>query len=313
MNLPNKSEAAYRVFHMAHKFLNEFGIHWLPVDPYEIINKQKSRWKLKYVDQVAYEIGKPEQYVLDHVMRSQDGIAMFDPATNQYDIILNNSDSIPQTRMLWTTVHEIGHIYLGHLGNERTKITSDMLSREEYEQLEFEADNFAGEVLASKWLMRQIDIIDENDIALICGISDDAALSRYKKATEDYNYVPVNVILTLHNFEEYLKSVTVCRTIDEFGGFAHYTYKNHETQKLPKPKPLFLRRPGTCPYCGQEKWLSLESNFCIACGSALKPGLQRSISCCNHINHSNAAFCEQCGNRVYRIKQGLAFEECEIL
>ena len=55
---------------------------------------------------------------------------------------------------------------MGHLTNKRTKITADLLSTEEYDQLEFEADVFAGEVLASKWLMRQLDIVDDQFVLL---------------------------------------------------------------------------------------------------------------------------------------------------
>jgi hypothetical protein len=296
---------------MAHKFLNEFGVRWLPVDPYEIISRQKN-WRLRYVDRLAYEIGMDERHVLEHVMRSNDGIAMYDPVAKQYDIILNNADEIPKTRMLWTAVHEIGHIYLGHLDDGRTKITADLLSRSEYQQLEFEADVFAGEVLASKWLMRQLDIVDENDIALICGISDDAALSRYRKATEDYDYIPVNVVLTLHNFGEYLKNVAICKPLEEFDDYARFTHSNRETDKLLKPKPPFLRRPGNCPYCGNERGISESSNFCIACGSTLKPAVKRGTGHCGHVSHETAAFCEECGNKVYRIRQGFCLEECEV-
>lgn len=311
MSLNNKSNSALRAFHMAHNFLYEFGIHWLPVDPYEIISNQKT-WHLKYADNLAYEIGKDTQYVLDHVMRSNDGISMYDVNTGQYNIILNRDESIPQTRMLWTVVHEIGHIYLGHLDDKRTKVTKDLLEKSEYEKLEFEADIFAGEVLASKWLMRQLDIVRESDIALICGISDDAALSRYKKATENYNYVPSNVIVTLHNFEEYLKPVTVCKSLNDLNSFARFTYENPIQQKLEKPKPKFLRNDHSCPYCGNETGISSQSNFCIACGSKLKNTAPEEDGPCEHINHERAAFCEMCGNRVLRIKQGFCIEECEL-
>ncbi|MEG0835682.1 MAG: ImmA/IrrE family metallo-endopeptidase [Christensenellaceae bacterium] len=311
MNLDNKSKSALRTFHMAHNFLNEFGIHWLPVDPYEIINTQKN-WYLKYADTLAYEIGKDNKFVLEHVMRSKDGVAMYDVKLNQYDIILNGANSISQARRLWTVVHEIGHIYLGHLDNKRTKITSDLLDRTEYDQLEFEADIFAGEVLASKWIMRTLDIVDENDIALICGISDDAALSRYKKATEEYNFIPANVVLTLHNFEAYLKNITICRSLEDLDSFARFAYQNPEQNKLSKPKPKFLRNENSCPYCGNEIGVTKESCFCIACGSKLKSSAIKGIENCSHVNHQRAAFCESCGNPVYRIKQGFSLEECEI-
>jgi len=274
-------------------------------------NPRNQRGELKYVDQLAYEIGKSEQYVLDHVMRSNDGLAMYDAKTKQYDIVLNNRDDVPQTRMQWTAIHEIGHIYLGHLTNKRTRITSNLLSCEEYERLEFEADIFAGEVLASKWIMRQIDIVDENDIAQICGISDDAALSRYRKATEDYSYTPVNAVLTIRNFGAFLKNVTLCRELKEFGEAQRFTFPNRPTPKLPRPKHPSLRRAGSCPYCGNDRGLTATSNFCTACGSPLKSGM-KTAERCGKIGHENTAFCEHCGNRVYRIKQGLALEDWEI-
>lgn len=311
MSLVNKSDSALRAFYWAHKFLNEFGIHWLPVEAFDIIAKQDN-WRLKYVDTLAYEIGKDKQYVLDHVMRSKDGVAIYDVRLDQYNIILNNDESIPKTRMLWTAVHEIGHIYMGHLTNKRTKITADLLSTEEYDQLEFEADVFAGEVLASKWLMRQLDIVDEEDIAIICGISDDAALSRYKKATEDYNFIPANAVFTIHNFASYIKDITVCRAREDFEEKGRFLHQNPVQNKLAKPKPPFLRKPGSCPYCGNDHGITPKSNFCIACGSALKPGVKMADEYCDHINLKEAAFCELCGNRVYRIKQGFCFEECEI-
>ncbi len=229
-----------RVFHMAHRFLNEYKIKWLPVCYADIIYATKG-WKLKYIGDAAYETGKSEEYVLKHVMRSNDALAMYDPKLKQYNIVLNNRDDIPQTRMQWSAMHEIGHIYLGHLDDERTRITSNLLSREEYERFEFEADIFAGEVLASKWLMRQIDIVDEEDIALICGISDDAALNRYRRATEDYSYTPVNAVLTVHNFAEFLKNVTLCRESDSFEEKARFTFSN---RPMPNTSHGSCGRPG---------------------------------------------------------------------
>ena len=91
MPLQNSSERALRVFYSAHQFLREHDIHWLPVNPEDIIIQHRN-WKLKYVHQVAYEIGKDEQYVLDHVMRSQDGLSMYDVKVDKYDILINASD-----------------------------------------------------------------------------------------------------------------------------------------------------------------------------------------------------------------------------
>ena len=308
MSSRNESEAALRAFYAAHKFLHEHRIRWLPVNPIDIIMTQPN-WRLKYVHQLAVEIEKSSRYICDHVMRSKDGLAMYDAEYDQYDVILNAGDEIPKTRLLWTATHEIGHIYLGHLKTNKVKsITVDNLDFDLYNQLEFEADIFAGEVLASKWIMRHLDIVDESDIAMICGISDDAALSRYKKATEDYSFEPANAVFTLHNFGDYMKEITVCRDKRDFE-LVGFLSQNPVQAKLQRPLPPFLRKPGTCPNCGYMKNVSA---FCIACGNPLKKGIKKAHEPCDHINDRDAAFCEHCGNRVLRTRQGFCFEECEI-
>ena len=311
MNSNNKPQSALYAFYMAHKFLYQYGVHWLPVDIFGIISQQ-SNWRLKYADALAYEIGCDTQHVIDHVMRSKDGVAMYDVKSRQYDIILNNDESIPGTRMLWTATHEIGHIYMGHLTGGLTKVTADLLSADEYDRLEFEADTFAGEVLASKWLMRQLDIVDVSDISLLCGISDDAAVNRYKKATADYQFIPANAVFTVSNFASYMKDVTVCRRREDFENMQRFLSLNPVQPMLAKPKPPFLRRPGSCPYCGNARSVSAEATFCSACGKPIKQGAKVSVEHCEHVNPKEAAFCEICGNRVFRIKRGFCLEECEV-
>ena len=110
----NRSDSALRVYYMAHRFLDEFGIKWLPVNPEDIID-QRPNWRMKYVSQLAYETGQTEEHILHHVMRSQDGLSMYDVKNDSYCIIINAADYIPEGRILWTKLHEIGHIYLGHL------------------------------------------------------------------------------------------------------------------------------------------------------------------------------------------------------
>ena len=301
---------ALRAFSMAHRFMNEFGIRWLPVNPEDIID-QRSNWNLKYVDQLARETGQTVEHVLNHVMRSHDGLSMYDVRRDAYDIIINAADDIPPGRVLWTKMHEIGHIYLGHLKeNAVTELRKDRLGAELYDQLEFEADLFAGEVLASKWLMRQMDIVSEKDITDVCGLTDTAALNRYKRATEDYSYIPANVTFTLHQFEEYLKEITVCAERDEID-LGHFAQVNPQQPRFKKPMAPFLRKPGICPYCGQS--YSTDAKFCSHCGSALnKMSVRRPGEYCWHRQPADAAFCERCGNPVLRIRQGLCFEECEI-
>lgn len=309
MHSKNEDERTLWVFYMAHKFIYEYGIRWLPINPEDIIDASPN-WRLKYVSQLAYETGQTEQHILDHVMRSQDGLSIYDVKKDCYDIIINAAGSIPPGRILWTKMHEIGHIYLGHLKqNHLTEIKKDELSLELYAQMEFEADMFAGEVLASKWLMRNLEIYDERDITFICGISDEAARNRYRKATEDYRFTPANVVFTLQQFGDYLKEITICQDKEDLE-MSKFAKANPPFKKYPKPKAPFLRVAGECPYCGGK--YSADANYCSRCGSALKKGLIRSAGHCGNVQSSDASFCEQCGNPVVRIRQGFCLEECEI-
>ena len=310
MRLLNKREIGLRTFYMAHRFMNEFGIRWLPVNPEDIID-QRPNWHLKYVHQIACETGVTEEHILRHVMRSQDGMTIYDMKRNSYDILINAADDISEGRMIWTKMHEIAHIYLGHLEkNSVTELREEELGEELYDQLEFEADLFTAEVLASKWLMREIQVENEKDISEICGITDIAALHRYHRATEEYNFVPANIIYTLHRFEDYLKEITLCADRSEIP-LGHLAKVNPAREKFRKPMAPFLRKPGVCPWCGQVH--ENEVKFCRHCGSPQRKGIEsKAGEFCWNRQHEDAAFCEQCGNRVLRIRQGLCFEECEL-
>jgi Zn-dependent peptidase ImmA (M78 family) len=303
---------------MAHRFLYEQKIKWLPVD---IIGIAVKNWSFKWVHDLALEIGKSEDYVCRHVCQSYDGVTRYSWSTGRYEIILNdiqNADGERNKRVYWSCAHEVGHVYLEHLKSEGVPyMTEGKINPERYAQLEFEADLFAGEVLASKWLMRDIGVTNENEIAMICNISDPAALARYKKATADYQFIPINAIVTRQNFGEYLKESTLCRKLDEFteapiGDVTGFTRLNAPRALLPTAKPKFLWRVGNCPYCDGMFDTEGNPNFCIYCGKPLKKGLTPAANSCGKVNTKEAAYCGKCGNRVYRIRQGFCCEECEI-
>ncbi len=178
------------------------------------------------------------------------GLSLYDVKTDSYNIIINAADSLSPGRVLWTKMHEIGHIYLGHLKDNRlTEINKEELPHDVYAQMEAEADMFAGEVLASKWLMRNLGIHDEKDITYICGISDEAARNRYAMAMMDYSFTPLNVTYTLSRFSAYMKEVTVCCEKSRLE-MPRFATSNQPRKKYAKAKAPFLRVQGECPYCG---------------------------------------------------------------
>ena len=308
MLLMENDNRALWVTRMAHKFIYENEIRWLPVNPEDVIDRHDN-WIMKYVSQVAQETGLSEDYILKCVMCSDDGVTRYNVEADRYDILINAAEGISEGRIRWTKFHEIGHIYLGHLQNERTEITRNELTEEEYDQMEFEADLFASEVLASKWLMRHLGIQNEYEIALICGLSDKAAQSRYRKATENYNYIPLDATYLIHHFSEYCKEVTVCRDKEDMQ-LPEFASENTPRRKYAKPKAPFLRKSGECPYCGGSH--SDNVVFCPDCGSAIKPGAVKGQEHCWAIQPKGAVFCEHCGLPVYQIRQGFCMEECEL-
>jgi predicted amidophosphoribosyltransferase len=133
----------------------------------------------------------------------------------------------------------------------------------------------------------------------------------------DYSFVPTNVIVTRQNFSEYLREITICRTLDEFaevdvGDVRAYAVQNNPKQLLAIPKPKFLQRSGNCPFCDDDFDAESEPNFCLHCGKPTKSGLTPPAERCGSVSPKEAAYCSKCGNRVYRIRQGFCFNECEL-
>jgi len=295
---------AYTAFIMAHKFLQEFNIRWLPVDPFEIIRK-KENWTLQYTHNLAAALDMDEKYLHSHVLRSEDGMSAYDPQTKQYYITLNGDGKKPFSRLRWTAMHEIAHICLGHLDSPR-----DTLPAEEYKELEFEANVFTAEALASKWVMREMGVADTEDIALICGISNVAALKQQAKVTAKHGSRPKEARAAIRNFEQYLKEICICKSPDDFGELQRFASLNKNYTAAPADGLAEAKR---CDHCGNVSMPSPHALFCMACGKPLRTHPQKRNAHCGHINHARALFCEFCGNKVYRTRQGLCFEECEII
>jgi hypothetical protein len=295
-------------FDMAHRFIQEKNIRWLPVDALDIITSLPN-CTMKYVKDLAFETHMTESHILKFILHGEDGLARYIPTTGQYEIIIN-SEAEPLGRVLWTMIHEVGHIYLKHLSDfNQTSITKGHLSDEIYEALEFESNIFAGEVLASKWLMRHLGINSQDDILTLCGLSFTGAKSRLKKVNEKATFPPIGVNITISNFSTYAKDITLCRPIDGFNSPTFATSNNPQSL-LKIPMPSFIKPGSCCLFCGSTHEI-YGSKYCIMCGNKLPCGGYTSEDHCEHINLPFAAFCSQCGNQVYKTKQGFCLEEFE--
>ena len=86
MNSYDYGSAADRVFHMAHRFLYEYKLRWLPIDIKQVAIEN---WDFKWAHTHGEELGLTNDYVCRHILQSYDGATFYSPKTKKYQIILN--------------------------------------------------------------------------------------------------------------------------------------------------------------------------------------------------------------------------------
>lgn len=306
MNIPKYARYDYCA-QKACEFLEEYKIKSFPIDPFEIIQTEKYGL-MKYS-----ELMEEYNCSLDKVctcLRSADGKTILE---NQYYSIAYN-DFKSNTRIRFTLMHELGHIYLNHLIDfEKTemlragKITST-LSIQEYKVLENEANAFARNVLSPVPMFLTLKDKSINNVSLAFGISPSAAETRIDFINTDAEIIrglnlTQRIMLVYHRFMNKRKCTT-CNT--QF--FHKYLYcpicgsKNTlewgdgDKMKYPLLETYENGKLKECPNCKNEE-TDIEGNFCQICGENL---VNRCINdeCGNsEILPSNARYCPYCGNR----------------
>jgi Zn-dependent peptidase ImmA (M78 family) len=168
----------------AREFIKQYEINWLPVDPFELMDKLNIQYKS--IGDLVLKTGLDRKWLIDEVIFGEDGLIFYEPDTDSDKIILNEKIE-PFERIRWTIMHEIGHAYLGHLNSKKTSILKWKLSKEEYNKYEQEAQIFAEEVLAPKFILYLICAHSISEIMEICGIPKPAAESRANAIIELIN------------------------------------------------------------------------------------------------------------------------------
>lgn len=83
-------------------------------------------------------------------------------------------------RYRFSIAHELGHIFMEHLTDERTRIIKSGLTDLEYSLLEREADKFASYLLCPYSALKGKKVNDYKDIQRICNASAEASKIAYK-------------------------------------------------------------------------------------------------------------------------------------
>lgn len=191
----------------AQEFIKQYELGWLPVDPFELMDKLNIQYKS--IGDLVLETGLDRKTLIDEVIFGEDGLVFYEPDTDSTKIIINEQIE-PFERIRWTIMHEIGHAYLGHLNSKKTSILKWKLSKKKYNNYEQETQIFAEAILSPKFILYLIGAHSISEIMEICEISKPAAESRANDISElinDKTKIHDSMLLTIG---PYLDFLTTC-------------------------------------------------------------------------------------------------------
>lgn len=256
-----------------------------------------------------------EDEVISH-FGSEEGCTIYNATKNKYLVFyndLNNYYKSPQ-RIRWTLTHELGHILLGHLNEiDSIKIFRNSLLKEQYDNLESEANNFAALFLANPVILNEIDIKSYEDIETICKLSVEASKYRYKhylrwcqtKKVNKYdkiilhcfkNFINKRVCCTCNNmiFNRNANFCPICGDNKLYWGNDNMIYSSIDVNNISKAI--------ICPICGNEK-TEIEGEYCQICGTNIVNKCTNEE--CNELLDGDSRFCPKCGSTSVFLKENI--------
>lgn len=119
---------------------------------------------------------------------------------NLYLVVYDDCSAYTPERVKWSILHEIGHILLGHLDDfDVTALDRGGLTKKAYGVLEVETNWFVSELLMPTPLVRRFTDITEDEIAVLFGVSEEAAGKKYERAfNKGYMYTKYDELLLRH-------------------------------------------------------------------------------------------------------------------
>jgi rRNA maturation endonuclease Nob1 len=325
MNFP-RSARYTRVRKYVTKFFIDEKITTFPIDPFQII--KNNNWGLVTYSELAREHGAWIEDIVS-AFQSEDGYTIYDG--ENYTIAYN--DTIQnQGRIRFTLMHEIGHIYMGHLTDfDETILKRSTLTDRKYKILENEVNSFARNVLAPVLIVKELALSSTYDMVKYFGLSQAAATVRFKALAHDYSFAmwPFNEF-QMELFKFFISSCLhskrclVCNhtfVIEEAGhcpicGYKSLIPSKGVGQMLYKGFLLDENSRATmCPKCDNEH-LGYEGDFCIICGVDIinkcastyqrsENGYDYLAPGCETLLDGDARFCHKCGNQSSFFQQRL--------
>lgn len=232
--IPDKPRFRYAA-QKAHDLLIELGINRFPISTDVIIDELDYKFRILSYSQ-AKEILKTDDPFHLHQTHSEARtikIREQDTAMIIYDDTLN----VPNSRIRWSIVHEIGHIMLGHLDDfENTSLNRGGITDSEYGVLEVEAHHFASEFLMPTPILKALENINVESIISIFDVSDEAARKKYDSLNIDFwPAATITSELLYRNFYDFIHPESFCYVPEE-ESYDKFSYWNYIKDKI---SPLF--------------------------------------------------------------------------
>ncbi len=175
-------------------------INYYPIDPFKTISYFTNITLISYSAFMKDFDHTPQQMI--KITKSKVGCCYYQRSLNRY-MILYNDKCNSQGRILWTIIHELGHIMCNHYN---IVFPSTLTDDEIYDFKEREANFFASIFLAHPAILKKLDIQCSTDLEIYCSLSKEAASYRYKNfKSYDINHKGIySDALVVDNFQKYL-------------------------------------------------------------------------------------------------------------
>lgn len=317
------SLSKYRhAFDVSQKFLDILQIDIFPINPFSIFLKKKGE---------PIFVFTLKEYNLRHnyPLSIKDAKCFYYPG-KAYLIVYNSE--MPKKRIRFSLIHELAHIVLNHLNDERTELCRGGVEDRLYRIMEGAANTFTGNFLAPPILISEKLSGSDFNIPIISFFFGLSEKSVYDYRYEDYNQwlntrpapYEINILNRCreHLFPKY------CMTCGHFFYSKHAVYcpicgKKTSLREWGKNKMIYndgnetneFNQVVKCQRCDNEE-IGSDDDFCRICGAPVfnkcedydeldNEGDWHTEKGCDTILESNARYCSHCGHKSSFFRNGL--------